>query len=146
MHHGEDIFAALMSLSCSAPQAEQVQQRIERFLAVEMSATGTSLGSWFPAGDHYDLTAIATRFVLQESPEHPPSGVGDIFGETTVPGQSCHIQILKYNRLVFADVLGTEFVQEIQPLMSYLLLGSRYQKTGLLSVTGTLRLSAQIPL
>ena len=52
------------------------------------------------------------------------------------------MQVLQHNRLVLADELSAEFVQEVETLGPHFLLGIGQQETGLAPVMGTLHLPA----
>ena len=52
------------------------------------------------------------------------------------------MQVLKHNRLVLADELSAEFVQEVETLGPNFFVSLDHEETGLVPVTGTLHLPA----
>lgn len=105
--------------------------RTQRLLAGSAPADRTDLRRWQPTGDNVQYPAVQFSLVLQERPEHSPTGISNCLGELAILDHPCHVQVLDGDPLVLANQSSTELMQEVETLVRDLGVQSGYQEPGL---------------
>lgn len=80
--------------------------------------------------------AMPRRLVSEELNRHPDSGIGECSSQTLICHHATDVQILNKDRLVFANNLCREFVNEVFPGIADLFVNLGDTKFGFLSVSG----------
>jgi len=101
----------------SATRALSLANRERQSFVVLMPAYRADLGTREPAINRHQFPAIPAALVIKHISQLVPGSIRDGSGQLVVLEHAAHVQILDYDRLVFADESSGEFMQVVGSLV-----------------------------